>query len=76
MITPATGKERGDIEIKENVVSPRVPDNRPPHTHSHPIGQFTHRRDPIVFMSLVVNTSGRLYDDFIRLFSFHTHRET
>ena len=33
--------------------------------------------DPIVSMSLVVNTSGRLYDNFIRLFFFHTaHRET
>ena len=32
--------------------------------------------DPITFMPLVVDTSGRLYDVFIRLVFFHTHRET
>ncbi len=31
--------------------------------------------DPIVFISITVNTSGRLYDDFIHLL-FHAHRET
>ena len=34
------------------------------------------RPDPIVFLPLTVDTSDRLYDDFIRLFSLHTHRET
>ena len=36
---------------------------------------YTDRPDPIVFMSLVENTSGRLYDDFIRLLCLHAHRE-
>ena len=30
--------------------------------------------NPIAFMPLAVNTSGRLYDDFFLLFFFHTHR--
>jgi hypothetical protein len=125
-ITPATGKERGNIEIKDYVVweKPSEQDNHlpPPHTliidftmthvrfgcsHLHPIGHLTYTRcsdgapdpdgelmevvrikirhyrniylsrpDPIVFLSLAVDTSGRLYDDFIRLFFFHPHRET
>ena len=37
---------------------------------------YTDRPDPIVFMSLVVNTSGRLYHDFIRLLFLQAHRET
>ena len=130
-ITPATGKERGDLEIKDYVVldKPQGKDNRlpPPRTlimdftmthdrtdnldrfgcsHLHPIGQFTHTRrsdgdpdpdgalkeevriknrhyrsiylnrpDPIAFWSLTVNTSDRLYDDFIRLLFLHAHRE-
>ena len=31
--------------------------------------------DPIAFMSVAVNTSGRLYDDFLRLQFLHAHRE-
>ena len=31
--------------------------------------------DLIVFMSVSVNTSGRLYNDFLCLFLFHVHRE-
>jgi hypothetical protein len=31
--------------------------------------------DPIVFMSVVVDTSGRVYDDFNRLLFLHAHRE-
>ena len=34
------------------------------------------RPDPIVFMPLVVSTSGRLYHDFLLLLFLHTHRET
>ena len=35
-VTPATGNERGDIEIKDYVTLPRGEDNRlPPHTLSH-----------------------------------------
>ena len=36
---------------------------------------YLNRPDPIVFMSVVVDTSGRIYDDFSRLLFFHTHRE-
>ena len=32
--------------------------------------------DPIDFMSLVVNTLDRLYDDFIHLIFLYSHRET
>ena len=31
--------------------------------------------NPIVFMSVVVDTSGRIYDDFLRLLFLQTHRE-
>ena len=34
------------------------------------------RPDPIVFIPLTVDTTGRMYDEFIRLLFFHTHRET
>ena len=33
------------------------------------------RPDPITLLPLAVDTSDRLYDDFIRLFFLHTHRE-
>ena len=33
------------------------------------------RPDPITFLPLVVDTSDRLYDVFIRLFFLYTHRE-
>ncbi len=90
-ITPPTGKEHGDIEMKDYVVLPRGQDN----CLLHPIisGQISNTRhpetvkadsvfknetrsknfhyrklyldlpDPIVFLPLAVNTSGRLYDD-------------
>ena len=32
------------------------------------------RPDPIVFMTVSVDTSGRIYDDFSRSLFFHTHR--
>ena len=31
--------------------------------------------DPIVFMSVVVDTSGRIYDDFSRLLFLYVHPE-
>ncbi len=31
--------------------------------------------DPIVFLTVSVNTSGRFYEDFTRLFFLDTHRE-
>ncbi len=116
-ITPATGKERGDLEIKDYVVmqkpQPQANCLPPPHTlimdytmthvrfrpaHVHPLGQLTNTRrsdgapdpdgslkevdrikirhyrniylnhpDPIVFIPLTVDTTGLLYDEFIRL---------
>jgi len=36
---------------------------------------YLDRPDPIAFMSVVVDTSGRIYDDFIRLLFLHAHRE-
>jgi hypothetical protein len=37
---------------------------------------YLNRPDTIVFLPLVVDTSGRLYDDFIRLFFLDGHRDT
>ncbi len=36
---------------------------------------YTDRPDPIVFPPVSVGTSGRVYDDFARLFFLHAHRE-
>ena len=36
---------------------------------------YLNRPDPIAFIPLVVDTTGRLYDDFIRLFFLHSHHE-
>ena len=41
--------------------------------HSHQL--YLNRPDPISFLSMTVDTSGRLYDDFSRLLFFHDHRE-
>jgi hypothetical protein len=120
-ITPATGKERGDLEIKDYVVLPKphvqTDQLSPPRTlimdftmtHPrygrslvYPIGQLTNRRcsdgapepdgtqrvtvrkkilhyrqlyidrpEPIIFMPLVVDTSGRIYDDFFFVYCFY-----
>ena len=37
---------------------------------------YEDKSDPIIFLSDTMNTSGRVYDDFVRLFWFHPHRET
>jgi hypothetical protein len=37
---------------------------------------YLNQPDPITFIPLVVDTSDRLYDDFIRLLFLHAHRET
>ena len=37
---------------------------------------YIDRPEPIIFMPVAVNTSGRVYDDFLRLIFLHTHRET
>ena len=42
---------------------------------SHYHNVYLNRPDPIPFLSLEVDTTVRLYDDFIRFF-WHTHRET
>ena len=36
---------------------------------------YLDRPDPIAFMPVAVNTSGRIYDDFLRLLFLHAHRE-
>ncbi len=36
---------------------------------------YINRPEPIAFMPLAVDTSGRVYDDFSRLLFLHTHRE-
>jgi hypothetical protein len=119
-ITPATRKERGDVEIKDYVVmqkpQPQATRLSPPRTlimdytmthvrfgcsHLHPMGQLTNTRrsdgapdldatfkevarikirfyrnlylnrpDPIAFIPLGVDTTGRMYDEFIRLLFF------
>ncbi len=42
--------------------------------HYHSV--YLNHPDPIAFIPLAVDTTGRLYDDFIRLFFLDTHRET
>jgi hypothetical protein len=36
---------------------------------------YLDKPDPIAFMTVEVDTSGRVYDDFNRLLFMHTHRE-
>ena len=36
---------------------------------------YLNRPDPIVFIPLVVDTTGHLYDDFVFVFFLHAHRE-
>ena len=65
-----------------SLFNPHSPVGHPllPHTvrskilHYHSL--YLDHPDPIVFLSLVVNTSVRLYDDFIRLIFLYTPRET
>jgi hypothetical protein len=37
---------------------------------------YINRPEPIAFMPVEVDTSGRIYEDFSRLLFLHTHRET
>jgi hypothetical protein len=37
---------------------------------------YADRPDPIMFLSITVNTSGRVYEDFSRLFFLHVYRES
>ena len=41
----------------------------------HDRNVYLNHPDPIVFVPLVVDTSDRFYDDFIRLFFLHAHGE-
>ena len=41
--------------------------------HYHQL--YIDRPDPIVFMPVAVDTSGRIYDDFLRLLFLDSHRE-
>ncbi len=43
--------------------------------HYHCDQLYIDRPDPIAFMSVAVDTSGRIYDDFLRLLFLHAHRE-
>ena len=36
---------------------------------------YSNNPDPISFIPLAVDTTGRLYDEFIRLLFLHSHRE-
>jgi hypothetical protein len=36
---------------------------------------YIDRPDPIAFMPVAVDTSGRIYDDFVRLLFWNAHRE-
>ena len=36
---------------------------------------YLNRPDPIAFIPLAVDTTGRMYDEFIRLLFLHAHRE-
>jgi hypothetical protein len=36
---------------------------------------YADRPDPIVFLSITVSTSGRVYEDFTRLLFSHVHRD-
>ena len=37
---------------------------------------YLNHPDPIAFIPLAVDATGRMYDEFIRLLFLHTHRET
>jgi hypothetical protein len=37
---------------------------------------YLNRPDPIAFIPLAVDTTGQMYDEFIRLLCLHDHRET
>jgi hypothetical protein len=41
----------------------------------HYLQLYINRPDPIDFLPVVVDTTGRLYDDFSRLLFLHDHRE-
>ena len=36
---------------------------------------YTDKPDPVIFLPVAVNTSGHIYEDFVRLLFLHAHRE-
>ena len=76
-ITTATGKERGDLEIKDYVVptNTRRSDGAPdPDTSLREVTRIKMRHyrnlylnhpNPITFIPLTVDTTGQMYDEFI-----------
>jgi hypothetical protein len=88
-ITPVTGKERCDLESHVHTTgqltntrsSDGAPDldgvlrevDRKKILRYHQL--YINRPDPIVFLPVSIDTTGRLYDDFSRLLFQHDHRE-
>ena len=84
-ITPAADNERGDIEIKDYVILPPGEDDRIPPptlvmdvtmTHDR-YGRTTQRSNGALTQCppVAVSTSGRVYEDFVRLLFLHAYRE-
>jgi len=61
----STGSPQSDGVLK-NTVSKKI---------RHYRQLYVDKPDPVIFLSVTVNTSGLLYDDFVRLFFLHAHRE-
>ena len=36
---------------------------------------YADKPDPVIFLPVAMNTSGHIYEDFVRLLFLHTHRE-
>ena len=62
----STGAPQSDGPLK-NVVNKRI-------RHYRQI--YEDKSDPIIFVTVVVSTSGRIYEDFVRILFLHRHRET
>jgi hypothetical protein len=97
-ITPATGKEKGDLERKDYVVlsshvratgqltNTRRSDGAPEPDGAlrvvtrkkilHDRQLYINRPDPITFLPVAVDTTGRIYYDLSRLLFLHTNRES
>jgi hypothetical protein len=62
---PSTGAPQPDVDLNKT--------DRLKIRHYRQI--YTDRPDPIVFLPISVTTSGRVYEDFVRLIFLNTHRE-
>jgi hypothetical protein len=82
--------ERGDLETKDYVVLQKPQEQADRDGAPAPDGAlktvarakiihyrqlYLNRPDPIAFIPVAVDTSGRIYDDFSRLLFLHAHRE-